>query len=239
MKVGSILSWLEVNTGFSAWCVFYACPWFRVPRYAKNFTACVDSKNSKTSYSETQTFIDFYFYHFSRLFTLFQFHSSFKLLYSNLFWWPLRGEEDEEDEEEEQEEEEEEEPQPHLENSSQSQQSNRTSRDYTDADNAILVAANKFSSFKKLVKVFGFVLRFVSNMKQNKKPTEGRRKRHALHNMQVTATLSGVEIEEARLLIFRTFEKQHLTEFEILKQNKRLPRKSTLRALAPFFDEEN
>ena len=45
----------------------------------------VDSKNSKTSYSETQTFIDFYFYHFSSLFTLSQFHSSFKLLYSNHF----------------------------------------------------------------------------------------------------------------------------------------------------------
>ena len=56
--------------------------------------------------------------------------------------------------------------------------------------------------------------------------------------MQGTATLSAVEIEEARLLIFRTFQKQHLTEFEVLKQNKRLPRKSTLRALAPFFDEE-
>ena len=147
-------------------------------------------------------------------------------------------EEEEEEEEQEEEEEEEEEPQPHPENSSQSHQSNRTSRDYTDADNAILVAANKFSSFKKLVKVFGFVLRFVSNVKQNKKPTEERRKRHALHNMQGTATLSAVEIEEARLLIFRTFQKQHLTEFEVLKQNKGLPRKSTLRALAPFFDEE-
>ena len=146
--------------------------------------------------------------------------------------------EEQEQEEEDEEEEEEEEPQPHPENSSQSHQSNRTSIDYTDADNAILVAANKFSSFKKLVKVFGFVLRFVSNVKQNKKPTEERRKRHALHNMQGTATLSAVEIEEARLLIFRTFQKQHLTEFEVLKQNKRLPRKSTLRALAPFFDEE-
>ena len=43
----------------------------------------VDSKNSKTSCSETQTFIDFYFYLFSSLFTLSQFDSSFKLLYSN------------------------------------------------------------------------------------------------------------------------------------------------------------
>ena len=68
-------------------------------------------------------------------------------------------EEEEEEQEQEEEEEEEEEPQPHPENSSQSHQSNHTSRDYTDADNAILVAANKFSSFKKLVKVFGFVLR--------------------------------------------------------------------------------
>ena len=50
--------------------------------------------------------------------------------------------EEEEEEQEEEEEEEEEEPQPHPENSSQSHQSNRTSRDYTDADNAILVAAN-------------------------------------------------------------------------------------------------
>ena len=45
----------------------------------------VDSKNSKTSCSETQTFIDFYFYLFSSLFTLSQFDSSFKLLYSNHF----------------------------------------------------------------------------------------------------------------------------------------------------------
>ena len=104
--------------------------------------------------------------------------------------------EDDEEEEEQQEEEEEEEPQPHPENSSQSHQSNRTSRDYTDADNAILVAANKFSSFKKLAKVFAFVLRFVSNVKQNKKPTEERRKRHALHNMQGTATFSAAKLKK-------------------------------------------
>ena len=75
---------------------------------------------------------------------------------------------------------------------------------------------------------------FVSNVKQK---TEERR-RHSTHNIQRTATLSAIEIEEARLLFFRTFQKQHLTEFEVLKQNKGLPRKSTLRTLAPFFDEE-
>ena len=59
--------------------------------------------------------------------------------------------EEKEDDNEEEEEQEEVEPQTHPENSTQSHHSNRTSRDYTDADNAILVAANKFSSFKKLV----------------------------------------------------------------------------------------
>ena len=101
----------------------------------------------------------------------------------------------------------------------------------------IIVSANKFSSFKKLVKVFAFVLRFISNVKQNKKPTEEKR-RHSTHNIQRTATFSAIEIEEARLLIFRTFQEQHLTEFEVLKQNKGLARKSTLRALAPFFGED-
>ena len=142
---------------------------------------------------------------------------------------------DQEEEEEEDDQEREKERQPHPENSSQSHQSNRTPRDYTDADNSILVSAKNFSSFKKLVKVSAFVLRFVSNVKQNKKATEERRRRHPTNNMQKIATLSAAEIEEARLLIFRTFQKQHLTEFEVLKQNERLPRKSTLRALAPFL----
>ena len=38
--------------------------------------------------------------------------------------------------------------------------------DTKDTDNIILLAANKFLSFKKLVKVFAFVPRFVSGLKQ-------------------------------------------------------------------------
>ena len=75
-------------------------------------------------------------------------------------------------------------------------------------------------------------------MKQNKKQTDERRTRHSTHTLQRTTTPPANEIEGARLLIFRKFQKQHLTEFEVLKQNKRIPRKRTLRALAPCFDEE-
>ena len=108
----------------------------------------------------------------------------------------------------------------------------------TIIDNARLVAANNHSRFKKLVKGFIFVLKFVSIVKQKKKPTEGKRITHPTHKVERTVTPSGNDIEEARLLILRTFQKQQLTEFEVLKQSKNLLGKSTLRALAPFSDEE-
>ena len=83
-------------------------------------------------------------------------------------------------------------PQPHLKNSSQSHQTNRTPGDHIDptyTDYVILVAANNFSSFKKLVKVSVFVVRFVSNVKQNKQ-TEKEEHDTQKHNLQTTATLS-------------------------------------------------
>ena len=75
-------------------------------------------------------------------------------------------EEDEDEDEQGQEDDREKEPQAHLKNSSQSHQSNWIPGDHIDpsyTDDVILVAANNFSSFKKLVRVFAFVLRFVSN----------------------------------------------------------------------------
>ena len=74
-----------------------------------------------------------------------------------------REEEDEEEEEQGQEDyqEGEKEPQPHLKNSSLSHLSNWTPGDHIDpiyTDNVILVAANNFSSFIKLVKTFAVTL---------------------------------------------------------------------------------
>ena len=110
-------------------------------------------------------------------------------------------------------------------------------KDPKDIDNPILNAANKFSSFKKLVKVFAFVLRFVSGLKQIKQPKEERTCRPSITNPITTPSVD--ELEKARLLIFRTVQGYHLPEFELLRRSKSLPRKNSLKALAPFFDEEN
>ena len=152
-------------------------------------------------------------------------------------------EENEREKEEEEEEEEEEEPLPPIKPPEIKSPANQPSRklggykDPRDTDNPILKAANKISSFKKLVKVFAFVLRFVSDLKQTKQPKEERRTRRPSFTNPIT-TPSADELEKARLLIFRTVQGYHLPEFEILRQGKRLPRKSSLKALAPFFDEE-
>ena len=80
-------------------------------------------------------------------------------------------------EENEREKEEEEEPLPPIKPEIKSP-ANQPSRklggykDPRDTDNPILKAANKISSFKKLVKVFAFVLRSVSYLKQTKQPKE-------------------------------------------------------------------
>ena len=108
-------------------------------------------------------------------------------------------------------------------------------KDPKDIDNPILNAANKISSFKMLVKVFAFVLRFVSGLKQTKK-ADRRKNLPSLTNPITTPAAD--ELEKARLLIFRTVQGYHLPEFETLR-SKSLTRKNSLKALAPFFDEEN
>ena len=88
------------------------------------------------------------------------------------------------------------------------------------------------------IKVFAFVLRFVCGLKQAKLSKKERRTcRPSLTNSVTTP--SADELEKARLFIFRSVHGYHLPQFEILRQGKSLPRKSSLKALAPVFDKEN
>ena len=86
--------------------------------------------------------------------------------------------------------------------------------------------------------MFAFVLKFVSVLKQTKQPKEKRRTLHPAFT-KPTTTSSADELENARLLIVRTAQRYHLPEFEVLRQGKSLPRKRSLKALAPFFDEKS
>lgn len=81
----------------------------------------------------------------------------------------------------------------------------------------------RYSSFKRLCRVVAYVRRFCFAFKKNKR----------------SGPLEVEEINEAERTVIRWVQQEEFSqELRCLKQNRELPRKSSLMSLRPFRDEE-
>ena len=85
----------------------------------------------------------------------------------------------------------------------------------------------RFSHFPKLVKVMGWILRFVNNLKSS---THGRSK--------TAQSLDSDDLEAAKICVFKTAQRESFAdEIDHLREGRMVPKGSSLFKLSPFLDE--